>query len=86
MIVDKIDRDRDGYVTEKELEDWVRHVANRSAPPPPASGHGVVWCVLSRYIMDDVMRQWGHYDTNENGYVTWEEFRTATFGEHPGLV
>ena len=33
VIVDKIDRDRDGYVTEKELEDWVRHVANRSAPP-----------------------------------------------------
>lgn len=64
VIVDKIDRDRDGYVTEKELEDWVRHVANR-------------------YIMDDVMRQWGHYDANEDGYVTWEEFRIATFGEHP---
>lgn len=29
LIVDKIDVDKDGYVTEKELEDWVRHVANR---------------------------------------------------------
>ena len=27
--MDKIDVDKDGYVTEKELEDWVRHVANR---------------------------------------------------------
>lgn len=27
--MDKIDVDKDGYVTERELEDWVRHVANR---------------------------------------------------------
>jgi Ca2+-binding EF-hand superfamily protein len=64
IMVDKIDASRDGYVTEKELEDWVRHVANR-------------------YIMDDVMRQWAHYDADQNDYVTWEEFRDATFGDHP---
>ena len=29
IIVDKIDVNKDGYVTEKELEEWVRHVANR---------------------------------------------------------
>lgn len=34
--------------------------------------------------MDDVMRQWEHYDSDNNGYVTWEEFRDATFGDHPG--
>ena len=54
------------------------------SPASPASGLGLVLCVWCRYIMDDVMRQWGHYDANEDGYVTWEEFRIATFGEHPG--
>lgn len=63
LIVDKIDTDKDGFVTEAELEEWVRHVANR-------------------YIMDDVMRQWTHYDQDNNGYVTWQEFRDATFGEY----
>ena len=33
--------------------------------------------------MDDVMRQWGHYDMDKSDYVTWEEFRQATFGDHP---
>lgn len=65
IIVDRIDVDRDGYVTEKELEEWVRHVGNR-------------------YIMDDVMRQWEHYDIDKSDHVTWDEFRKATFGDHPG--
>jgi Ca2+-binding EF-hand superfamily protein len=64
IIVDKIDVNKDGYVTEKELEEWVRHVANR-------------------YIMDDVMRQWEHYDADKDDYVTWDEFKAATFGDHP---
>jgi hypothetical protein len=64
ILVDKIDANKDGYVTEKELEEWVRHVANR-------------------YIMDDVMRQWEHYDADKDDYVTWDEFKAATFGDHP---
>ena len=28
-IVDKVDKDGDGSVTEKELEDWIRHVGRR---------------------------------------------------------
>ena len=29
LIVDKIDTDKDGFVTEKELEAWVAHVGKR---------------------------------------------------------
>ena len=29
LIVDKIDKDRDGSVTEDELRDWVHHVSRR---------------------------------------------------------
>lgn len=29
MMVDKIDKDSDGLVSQEELEDWVRHVARR---------------------------------------------------------
>ena len=31
IIVDRIDVDKDGYVTEKELQDWVGHVGKRYA-------------------------------------------------------
>ena len=34
--------------------------------------------------MDDVMRQWEHYDADKDDYVTWDEFKAATFGDHPG--
>ena len=36
--------------------------------------------------MDDVMRQWEHYDGNADNSVSWEEFRTATFGDHPSQL
>lgn len=39
---------------------------------------------VHRYIMDDVMRQWAEYDSNKDDYVTWDEFRAATFGDHQG--
>ena len=29
IIVDRIDKDKDGFVTKEELEDWVRHIAHR---------------------------------------------------------
>ena len=38
IIVDKIDTDGDGQVTEKELVEWVRHVARRYMLPI-ISGH-----------------------------------------------
>ena len=38
-----------------------------------------------RYIMDDVMRQWTHYDQDNDDYVTWEEFRDATFGDYESM-
>lgn len=30
IIVDRIDKDKDGFVTKEELENWVRHVSHRS--------------------------------------------------------
>ena len=29
MIVDKVDKDKDGFVTEEELKDWIRHVSQQ---------------------------------------------------------
>lgn len=29
LIYDKIDKDSDGFVTEEELENWVKHVQSR---------------------------------------------------------
>jgi Ca2+-binding EF-hand superfamily protein len=62
IIVDRIDTDKDGFLTERELEVWVGHVGKR-------------------YIMDDVMRLWPHYDEDEDGYITFDEYKKSAFGE-----
>lgn len=33
-----------------------------------------------RYVLEDVDRQWPNLDINEDGYVTWEEYRNRTYG------
>lgn len=34
VIVDKIDKDKDGQVTQDELKSWVQHVSKRFVPIP----------------------------------------------------
>lgn len=33
-----------------------------------------------RYVLEDVDRQWPNLDVDEDGYVTWEEYRNRTYG------
>ncbi|XP_072922980.1 calumenin-like isoform X1 [Hemitrygon akajei] len=61
MIVDKIDEDKDGFVTEAELKAWIKRAQKR-------------------YIFENVGRQWPDFDTNQDGLVSWEEYRNVTYG------
>merc|ERR1712131_527044 len=63
IIVDKIDGDQDGFVTEAELEAWIKKSQKR-------------------YIYDSVDRQWKDFDTNNDGLITWEEYRNVTYGTY----
>lgn len=33
-----------------------------------------------RWIYEDVERQWKGHDLNEDGLISWEEYKNATFG------
>lgn len=60
-LIDKMDRDGDGIVTEEELTVWIHYVQ-------------------TKYIYDDTERQWEENDKNNDGKVTWEEYKTHTYG------
>ncbi|KPP76259.1 Calumenin-like [Scleropages formosus] len=60
-IVDKIDEDKDGFVTTEEMKKWIKFAQKR-------------------WIYDDVDRQWKGHDLNEDGVVSWEEYKNVTYG------
>ncbi|XP_036373722.1 calumenin [Megalops cyprinoides] len=60
-IVDRIDEDKDGFVTTEEMKKWIKFAQKR-------------------WIYDDVDRQWKGHDINEDGRVSWEEYKNATYG------
>nr|XP_020649668.1 reticulocalbin-3 isoform X2 [Pogona vitticeps] len=64
-IVDRIDKNGDGFVTQPELKDWIKHTQNR-------------------YIYENVNKNWKDYDKDNNGHITWAEFKNATYGHYEG--
>lgn len=67
MLVDRIDEDKDGYVTADEMKRWIKHAQKR-------------------WIYDDVDRQWKSHDLNGDGFVSWEEYKNATYGYILGRI
>lgn len=65
MIVDKIDADKDGFVTEGELKSWIKHAQKK-------------------YIYDNVENQWHEFDMNQDGLISWDEYRNVTYGTYLG--
>ncbi|KAM3608869.1 uncharacterized protein V6R79_005930 [Siganus canaliculatus] len=61
MLVERIDEDKDGYVTAEEMKKWIKHAQKR-------------------WIYDDVDRQWKSHDLNGDEFVSWEEYKNATYG------
>ncbi|TWW76394.1 Calumenin-B Precursor [Takifugu flavidus] len=61
MLVERIDEDKDGYVTVEEMKKWIKHAQKK-------------------WIYDDVDRQWKSHDLDEDGVVSWEEYKKATYG------
>ncbi|XP_006633280.2 calumenin-A isoform X2 [Lepisosteus oculatus] len=60
-VVDKIDEDKDGFVTTEEMRKWIKFAQKR-------------------WIYEDVDRQWKGHDLNEDGLISWEEYKNATYG------
>ncbi|CAF1027668.1 unnamed protein product [Didymodactylos carnosus] len=60
ILVDKIDKDHDGYVTKVELKDWIK-------------------LIQTRYITEDVNRQWHQINNDTDEFITWQEYDNATY-------
>ena len=62
IIYDKIDRDRDGVVTEAELRDWIKHVQNR-----------YIWSDTERQWLDHEVNDdtllWEDYKKRTYGFI-----------------
>lgn len=37
-----------------------------------------------RYVYDNVERQWQEFDMNQDGLISWEEYRNVTYGTYLG--
>ncbi|XP_042370167.1 calumenin-A-like [Plectropomus leopardus] len=63
IIVDKMDTNKDGFVSEDELKDWIK-LAQR------------------KHISDSVEHQWSDFDLNNDGHISWDEYKNVTYGSY----
>ncbi|XP_059181972.1 calumenin-A-like [Centropristis striata] len=63
IIVDKIDVNRDGFVSEEELKVWIRSAQKK-------------------HIYDSVEQQWKDFDMNDDGVISWDEYKNVTYGSY----
>ncbi|XP_050520024.1 calumenin-A [Daktulosphaira vitifoliae] len=61
LIVKKIDKNNDGFVTKDELKSWIIYTQKR-------------------YIMNDVENHWKNQKVNNEGKLSWAEYRKDTYG------
>ncbi|XP_068590163.1 calumenin-A [Cebidichthys violaceus] len=63
VIVDKMDQNKDGFVSEEELKDWIRRTQKK-------------------HVYDNVEQQWRDFDVNDDGVISWEEYKNVTYGSY----
>uniref|UniRef100_UPI0037E8FBA1 calumenin-A n=1 Tax=Semicossyphus pulcher TaxID=241346 RepID=UPI0037E8FBA1 len=63
IMVDKIDSNRDGFVSEDELKVWIKNAQKK-------------------HVLDSVERQWSDFDMNNDGLISWDEYKNVTYGSY----
>ncbi|CAJ1054363.1 calumenin-A [Xyrichtys novacula] len=63
VIVDQMDSDSDGFVSEEELKLWIKSVQRK-------------------HVYESVERQWKDFDMNDDGLISWEEYKNITYGTY----
>ncbi|XP_071809047.1 calumenin-like isoform X2 [Asterias amurensis] len=76
VIVDKIDTDNDGFVTEEELKTWIEHQQNKYAH----NDAEIHWKNRNQ-ILDDIM-SWDEYNATTYSSQTEEELNQMPESEH----
>lgn len=63
--MDRIDSNKDGFVSEDELKVWIKDAQRK-------------------HIYDSVEGQWSDFDINNDGLISWDEYKNATYGNSLG--
>ncbi|KAM6961788.1 calumenin-A [Tautogolabrus adspersus] len=63
IMVDQIDSNRDGFVSEDELKLWIKNAQNK-------------------HVYESVEGQWKDFDMNNDGVISWEEYKNVTYGTY----
>ncbi|XP_074554454.1 calumenin-A [Halichoeres trimaculatus] len=63
IIVDQMDSNSDGFVSEDELKAWIKTVQRK-------------------HIYESVERQWKDFDENNDGLISWDEYKNITYGTY----
>lgn len=63
--MDKIDSNKDDFVSEDELKLWIK-------------------LVQKKHVYDSVQRQWSDFDIDNNGLISWDEYKNVTYGSFLG--
>nr|XP_020516036.1 calumenin-A-like [Labrus bergylta] len=63
IMVDQIDSNRDGFVSEDELKLWIKNAQKK-------------------HVYESVERQWKDFDLNDDGVISWDEYKNVTYGTY----
>ncbi|KAE8281176.1 Calumenin-A Precursor [Larimichthys crocea] len=63
IIVDKIDSNKDGFVSENEMKVWINNAHKK-------------------HIYNSVESQWKDFDMNNDGLISWNEYKNVTYGSY----
>ncbi|TKS90366.1 Calumenin-A Precursor [Collichthys lucidus] len=63
IIVDKIDSNKDGFVSEDEMKVWINNAHKK-------------------HIYNSVESQWKDFDMNDDGLISWNEYKNVTYGSY----
>ncbi|XP_053275995.1 calumenin-A isoform X1 [Pleuronectes platessa] len=61
ILVDRIDVDKDDFISEDELKTWIQNVQRN-------------------YTNGQVEDRWSDFDTDEDGLISWDEYKNVTYG------
>lgn len=42
--------------------------------------------VQRKHVYDSVQRQWSDFDTDNNGLISWDEYKNVTYGSYLGKM
>lgn len=82
-LVDKIDKDKDGKITAKELGDWIKLTRDQhNEETVNQRWNELIERVQGLKLRDDPDSK---ETVDPNGPITWEEYKRASYGEKPGI-